>query len=290
MSAEQIVTRFKELEHEIALPEVEERLSTLMTKFKVPEDDANSSVVAYYLRHFVVDRADYYKGAGANQSVSISDIPNEEDKWVNLRVKFVDLWDNAHELMQQVGLVGDSTGKIKFTIWKSAGLESMEVDKSYSIENVVTKVWNDRVSITMNKTSVITEIDDDIEVGFAESEMVGAMVTLKTNSGLIKRCPTCKRALKSGTCPEHGNVDGYYDLRIMAVIDDGVIAQDVLLGKELTESVWGRTMDEAMGMATQALDSGAVMDDMANSLVGKYYSVKGSMMESMLLVKTCEAV
>lgn len=290
MTSEQIVTRFKELEHEIAPSEVEERLSTLMTKFKVPEADANSSVVAYYLRHFGIDRADYYKGAGANQNVSISDIPDEEDKWVNLRVKFVAEWDNAHELMQQTGLIGDSTGKIKFTIWKSAGLDSMEVDKSYSIENVVTKVWNDRVSVTMNKTSTITEIDDNIEVGFAEFEMTGAMVALKTNSGLIKRCPTCKRALKSGTCQEHGNVDGYYDLRIMAVIDDGITAQDVILGKELTESVWGHTLDDAMAMATEALDASAVMDDMANSLVGKYYSVKGSLMESMLLVKTCEAV
>ena len=290
MSAEQIVARFKELEHEIDISEVEERLSTLMTKFKVPEADANSSVVAYYLRHFDVDRADYYVGSGSNQNVSISDIPDEENKWVNLRVKYTDAWETAHESMQQTGLIGDSTGKIKFTIWSSAGLPSMEIDKSYSIENVVTNIWNGRVSITMNSKTEINLIDDDIEVGFAESEMVGAMVALKTNSGLIKRCPTCKRALKSGTCPEHGNVDGYYDLRIMAVIDDGITAQDVLLGKELTESVWGHTMNDAMEMATQALDSGAVMDDMANSLVGKYYSVKGSLMEAMLLVKTCEAV
>jgi replication factor A1 len=289
-TSKQIRKRFIELNVEIEPSEIERRLSDLTERFKVPIAEAERSVISYFLRKHAIERADYYKGAGANQTVTVVDIPDEENKWVNLRVKYVAEWENAHESMQQVGLVADSTGKIKFTLWSSAGLPSMEIDKSYSIENVVTKVWNDQVSITMNKTSVITEIDDDIEVADTTSEYTGVLVSIKNGSGLIKRCKECNRALKNGICLEHGSIDGEHDLRILGVLDDGKSCQDILLGLDATVALWGTTLDDAKNDAVEALDASIVLDRMRTDLVGRYYTVSGSDMGDTLLVKSCEVI
>jgi len=290
MTATTIKDKFKEFGHDIELHEIEARLETLTGQFKVPVSEAKDSVANFYIRQFGVDPKEYYEGSGANETVSIADVPNKENRWMNVRAKLTDIWEVAHESMTQVGLIGDKTGKIKFTMWKNSGLPPMEQDKSYLIENVVTNVWNDKVSLSLNKTSTITEIEDDIEVGYSESDYTGAMVAIFKSSGLIKRCPECNRALKSGTCSEHGNVDGSYDLRIMAVLDDGKSAQSILLNRELTESIWGHTLEDAIKSATEELDSGVVMGEMETALVGRYYTVTGSMADTMILVKTIEAI
>lgn len=290
MTASQIAERFAELGEEISTEDVESRLKVLTDTFKVPESDAISSVVSYFLRSTGIERSDYYAGSGGNQDVSIADLPHEDGQWVNIRVKLVDLWDTTSEHITQSGIIGDDTGKIKFVLWKNAGLDEMELDKSYILENVVTNLYNDRISITLNKTSVITEIDDDIEVGYAQSEYTGVMVQIKVGSGLIKRCPECNRALQSGACSEHGNVEGINDLRIMAVMDNGIDTQDVLFNCEMTESIWGHTLDEAISMAIDELDAGAVIESMRNDLVGRYYSVVGNAMDTTVLVNSFEVM
>ena len=291
MTHETIQSRFAELGHTIDLSEIEARMSTLTEQFKVPVSDAESSVVSYFMRQFGVKREDYYEGSfGENPTVAVSDIPTDEGKWINLRIKFVKEWDSTSDYIRQTGLVGDETGQVKFVAWTNAGIEEMVEGKCYVLENVVTNVYNDKVSVTFNKTSIITEIDEDIEVGYTTSVFTGVLVAIKGGSGLIKRCNTCNRAMKSGTCSEHGNVEGTNDMRIMAVLDNGIETMDVLLNREITESVWGPTMDEASKMAFDALDASVVVDDMHNTLVGRYYTMSGSLMDTMLLVTECEAI
>jgi len=166
----------------------------------------------------------------------------------------------------------------------------MELGKSYILENVVTSLYNDRISITLNKTSVITEIDDDVEVGYASAEYAGVMVQIKNGSGLIKRCPECNRALRSGQCSQHGNVDGTNDLRIMAVLDNGETVQDVIFGLDTTELLWGHNLDRAVEIAVEALDASVVVEDMHRALVGKYYNVKGGKADTTILVNEFEAI
>lgn len=290
MTSVSIVERFYELGHDIDVNEVASRIEVLTNQFKVPVDDAESSVISYFLRQNGVERADYYEGSGGNCNVNVSDIKIEDGIWCNLRVKFTDLWEPRSEHITQTGLVGDNTGKTKFVIWKNAGLDGMELGKSYTIDNVVTNVYNGNVSVTLNKTSVITEIDDDIEVGNQTIEYAGAMVNIMNGSGLIKRCPECNRALRSGTCAEHGNVTGTNDLRIMATLDNGESTQDVLFGCEMTEEVWGHTLSEAVEMAIESLDAGVVVEDMISHLVGRYYAVSGGNMDTMVFVNACEAI
>lgn len=290
MTTRQIVAKFAELGAEISEDDVESRISVLTGQFKVPLADAENSVISYFLRETGIERADYYTGAGGNMSVSIADLPNQDGQWVNLRVKLVDIWDTTSESITQTGLVGDSTGRTKFVIWKNAGIPSMIEGKSYVIENVVTNLFNERISISFNKTSTVTEIDDDIEVGNTTTEYTGVMVRIKPGSGLIKRCPECNRALRSGTCVQHGNVDGINDLRIMAVLDDGTSSQDVIFDCEMTEALWEHTLKGAVALAVEALDATVVMEDMERVLVGKYYAVSGGIADTTLIVNEFKVI
>ena len=215
--------------------------------------------------------------------VNVGDI-TEDGKWVSVRVKVTQIWDNDHESISQVGLAGDETGTIKFTKWVGAELPDVEEGKCYLIGNVISKEWNGRINIDLNKNSSIEEIDEDIDVGTSNVIFTGVLVDIQSGSGLIKRCPDCNRSLTKGACTDHGKVDGVYDLRIKAVLDDGVITQDALLNRELTENVGELTLDDAIAMAADALDQAVVLDMLKAKLIGKYYTVTGPKMDRYILV------
>lgn len=219
--------------------------------------------------------------------VNISDI-SEDGKWITVRGKIAQLWDNSHESISQVGLIGDETGTIKFTKWENSELPDVEEGKSYLLKNVVAREWDGRFQINLNRTSLIEEISEDIEIGTSNIIFTGAMVDIQSGSGLIKRCPECNRALTKGACMEHGNVKGVYDLRIKAILDDGSIAQDALINREITEQITGMSLDDAVSMAAEALDQGVVLDHMKEKLIGKYYKVMGPKLDRYILVDTIE--
>ena len=223
------------------------------------------------------------------QLVEIDSI-TESNKWINLHAKVVQLWESEHESIDQIGLIGDETGTIKFVKWAKSELPALLEGKSYSFENLTTDEFEERFSVKFNKRSSIEELDEDIEVGFTTTEFTGAMVRIKDSSGLIRRCPICNRALTKGTCMEHGNVDGIYDLRIIAVMDDGVSVQEALFNREITESISGITLDEAKEMAVDALDHSVVLDEMKKRLLGRYYTMSGSILDRYVLVEGIQPV
>ncbi|MFZ2409977.1 MAG: replication factor A, partial [Candidatus Methanoperedens sp.] len=141
-------------------------------------------------------------------------------------------------------------------------------------------------SVMLNKTSEIIPITEDIAVSSTPTEFSGAIVDLQGGSGLIKRCPECNRALVKGACGEHGKVEGLYDLRVKAVMDDGERVQDILLNREITEALTGITLDKAKEMATEALDQAVVLDMIKSKLVGRYYVVSGAKLDRFLLVES----
>lgn len=391
-TSEQIRKRFLELNVDIELPEIERRLRDLTERFKVPIAEAERSVVSYFLRERGIKREDYYgTPQGTASSTQIADINqseqwinlrakvvqlwdstspaidqvgligdetgtikfvkwaksnlpalvegksyslenmttdewegrfsvkmnrttriqeldeevetqdreaqlmqidgiNQSGQWINLRAKVVQLWESEHESIDQVGLVGDETGTIKFVKWAKSELPALVEGKSYSFENLTTDEFEERFSVKFNKSSSINELDEDIEVGFSATEFTGAMVHIQDGSGLIRRCPMCNRALMKGTCMEHGNVDGTHDLRIKAVLDNGTMVQEALFNREITESISGITLEEAKEMAVDALDQSVVMDEMKKRLLGRYYTMSGSILDRYMLVENVQLV
>ena len=210
----------------------------------------------------------------------------EDGKWVSLRAKVMQLWETNHESVSQVGLLGDESGTIKFTKWTKANLPQVEEGKSYLFRNVTTSEWQGQFSIKLNKTSAIEPIKEDIEVGSTLTEHRGAIVDIQSGSGLIKRCPECNRALVKGACGEHGKVEGIYDLRVKAVMDDGEKVQDILLNREVTEALIDTTIQKAKEMATEALDQSVVLDLIKSKLIGRDFIVSGKKLDRFILVDT----
>ncbi len=285
--AQEINSKFLELGVEIPLEDIEERLDKMINKFKVPKEEARRSVVNYFLKEHNIPRNDFYTGQSESPQKMVSDL-NSDGKWANVKAKVVQLWENTHESISQVGLVGDETGTIKFTKWERAELPDVEEGKSYLFKNIVVNEWNGKFQINLNKTSSIESIDEDLEVGSSTATFTGAMVDIQSGSGLIKRCPECNRALTKGACMEHGKVDGIYDLRIKAVMDDGTTTQDAIIKRDIAEDITDMTLESAIAMAADALDQGVVLEQMKKALVGKYYTISGSRIERYLLVDSID--
>ncbi|NPV61203.1 MAG: replication protein A [Methanotrichaceae archaeon] len=228
-------------------------------------------------------------GAGFQPTKELKVVEIEEPgRWIDLRVKVVQLWDSSSDSISQAGLIGDETGSIKFVKWARAELPDLAEGKSYLLNNVATDEFQGRFSVKLNRTSHIQELEEDIEVGSQSVEFSGALVDIQKGSGLIKRCPTCKRSLSKGICGEHGKVEGTYDLRIKAVLDDGRRVQDILLNRETTEHLVDMTLEEAKQMAMEALDHEIVRSSIENKLLGRYFSVKGPRVDRYILVEAIE--
>jgi replication factor A1 len=274
---------------DLTVEDVEERLDTLVNEYTVPLSEARRSVVNTYLDEAGMDRDDLGGGGGGNEQVEVADVDAPEE-WVDITAKVVELWEARSDAVAQVGLLGDETGTIKFTKWSKSDLPSLEEGTVYHLRNVVTDEYQGRYSVKLNRTTVIEERDEDIEVGDDAVTVEGALVDIQSGSGLINRCPEddCTRVLQNGRCSEHGEVDGEFDLRIKGVLDDGENVHEVLFNKEMTEELTGITLEEAKDMAMDALDTSVVADEMRSKVLGRYYRVEGPTFGRYVLVDEME--
>lgn len=144
----------------------------------------------------------------------------------------------------------------------------------------------------MTRTSSIVEIDEDIQLSPEEIEsagmIIGALVTIQKNSGLIKRCEHCNRVLTKGVCPIHGKVKGYDDLRVKGVLDDGENFYWIVLSEKNIKSLTGIDVEEAKRIAMENLDKNAVLEELKSRLLGRYFKVKGFMIRNNLIVSEIE--
>ena len=267
--------------------EIEARLETLVSEYRVPVEEARRSVVSTYLDEADIERDEL--AGGTSESATVADIDTPE-QWLDLTVKIVDLWEPGADSIAQVGLLGDETGTVKFTKWAKSELDELTEGSVYRLENVVTDEYQGRFSVKLNSSTTIEELDTDIEVGDDSTEVEGALVDIQSGSGLIKRCPEddCTRVLQNGRCSEHGDVDGEFDLRIKGVLDDGTEIHEVIFNQESTESLTGITLDEAQQMAMDALDTEVVVEEMRGLVLGRYYRVAGPTLGRYVLANDIE--
>jgi replication factor A1 len=286
--AEEIRDQFSD-QLDVTVEEVEERLDNLVSEYKVPMDEARRSVVNHYLDEAGMSRDDL--GSGSNDRVQAADV-EEDEQWVDLEAKVVDLWEPRSDAVGQVGLLGDETGTIKFTKWAKSDLQNLEEGTVYDFRNVVTDEYQGQYSVKLNRTTVIEELEKDVEVGDDAAEVEGALVDIQSGSGLIKRCPAedCTRVLQNGRCSEHGEAEGVFDLRIKGVLDDGREVQEVIFDQEATEELTGIELEEAKQMAMDALDTEVVADEMREKTLGRYYRVSGPTMGRYVLVDDLETL
>lgn len=266
--------------------DIEGRLTTLVSDYKVPLNEARQSVINHYLDETGTDRDDLSRD---NQGLDLAAVEAPE-QWLDVTAKVVALWDPQSDAIAQVGRLGDETGTIKFTKWATSDLPELEENQVYRLGNVVTDAYQGRYSVKLNRTTTIETVDTAIEVEDNAVEIEGALVDIQRGSGLTKRCPTeeCTRVLQNGRCSEHGDVEGEFDLRIKGVIDDGGTVQGVTFDQDKTEEEGGVTLQEAKDMAMDALDTAVVAEKVRDTTLGRYYRMRGPVMGQYLLVNEVE--
>jgi replication factor A1 len=118
---------------------------------------------------------------------------------------------------------------------------------------------------------------EDVELagGAMDALVRGTLVDVREGSGLIMRCPECRRVLQKSTCRVHGKVKGVDDLRIKAILDDGSSSLNVVFGKELTEKLLGLTMDEAVKLTMEERNPDLIKEMAEERLFARTLEVRG---------------
>jgi replication factor A1 len=289
-SIDELVDQLKTLLKEYEIVEedkvLRDRAVLLRDTFQVPDSEIIRSVANWVLHQHGKSLTSAPKDSPL---VKVQEI-HQKDKWISLNVKVVQLWEPASESIAQTGLVGDETGIIKFVSWAKSDLPKLAEGESYHLENVISDIYQDKPNIKLTKATKITQLTEKIDANVPDVTFEGACVQVSKGSGLIKRCPQCKRALASGICGEHGKVEGTHDLRIKAVLDDGAKAQNILINAEGINQYFGLTLERAREMAMEALATEVVDRFFREKMFGRYFKVIGHEIGDSILVAQVVAI
>ena len=215
---------------------------------------------------------------------------NQNNQWTDLKAKIAQLFENTHESIAYAGILGDETGTMRFTVWKTEETENekMEAGKSYLLTNAIVKEWNGSFVIEVSRIGKTEEIFEEIEAKPAVFEIIGCAVDIQAGSGLIRRCSECGKVLSKGSCTEHGKMKGEHDMRIKAVFDDGKQAYEAIINCELTQKLLDISLEDAVLMAAEELDPECINDIIRKKFIGKYYTVKGFKTDRYILSESIE--
>ncbi|MEY7847576.1 Single-stranded DNA binding protein [Natrarchaeobius sp. A-rgal3] len=199
----------------------------------------------------------------------------------------IDGRDGETEILS--GVFGDESGRLPFTNWDPA--PAIEEGGPVRIENAYVQEFRGVPEVNVSEFSTVSELDREIDVGTDSTTMdigeavrtggvydvcvVGNLIAVRDGSGLIQRCPECYRVIQKGQCRTHGEVDGVDDLRVKAILDDGTGTVTAVLDDELTEQVYGGTLEDALEQAREAMDQEVVADTIRENIVGREYRVRG---------------
>jgi len=191
------------------------------------------------------------------------------------------------------GVLADETGKSQFSAWKDFDLKEDEVLR---IEGAYVKSWRGIPQISFDERATITRLKPDVlppadrlaasprmwiedlaeRGGGVDVSVRGILIDLREGSGLVYRCPECRRVLRKGACRVHGEVKGEPDLRVKAVLDDGSGALTAVFDRELTEALLDKSLDDCIAAAKEAMSTDVVRDELSDLLVAQPVEARGN--------------
>jgi replication factor A1 len=214
---------------------------------------------------------------------------NVEAQVLECETKTIDGRDGETEILS--GVLGDGTARLPFTDWEPR--PELDVGESVRIEDTFVREFRGVPSVNVSEFSTVERLDRTVEVdesasryaigeavasgGLFDVELVGTVVAVRDGSGLIERCPECRRVTQNGQCRSHGEVDGEDDLRVKAILDDGTGTVTVVLDDDLTAEIYGGGLEAAREHARDAMDREVVADAIREEIVGREFSARGSL-------------
>ncbi len=193
------------------------------------------------------------------------------------------------------GTVADETGRSEFSSWNDFGLKAGDVIR---LRGGYIRSWRSVPQLSFDSRDSVERLADDalppaevldVETVVAIEELErrggaqavavqGIVIEVRDGSGLVFRCPECRRVVRKGACTVHGRVEATPDLRVKGVLDDGTGAISFVIGRELTEALLGKTLDECKTMAQEAFDAEVVRDLLADRLVARPVRIVGNVL------------
>lgn len=191
------------------------------------------------------------------------------------------------------GELADETGRVPYTAWHDHELAESQVIK---IENGYVRSFRGIASLNFGDSANVTVLEDgdlppagelktskpytleELEDagGALGVRVLATVLDIKPGSGLILRCPECRRVLQKRECRLHGKVDGLADLRVKAVVDDGTGAVTALFNKPLTEEVLGKDLEACQAAAKEAMTFDVIADEIAAKLLCRRLVLEGN--------------
>ncbi len=219
-------------------------------------------------------------------------------EYVNIKVRIIEV--NSREVNVQggtkimfSGICGDDTGTCSFTAWKDFELEKDDV---VEIKGSYVKQWRGP-QLTLGDNTTVTKLDrkelpDTEEIcrenlrtieelieseGGMNIKVEGVILDIQKGSGLIWRCPICRRILHKDSCTIHKKVEGEPDLRIKAILDDGTGAVQLIAGRNITENMLETNLEQAIELTKENMrNPDFLADKLFDLLVAKPITVRGN--------------
>jgi replication factor A1 len=260
-AVEKIVSKLKEMGLiEAPNEELVKKIKMLLIEFRVPEEEVLKTMINSIKREKGIQRttvtriADLKKGANAN-----------------LKIKVLAVFKGKGKVIQRA-IVGDPTGK---TILANLTKTVLQAKKSYEIKNAYVDYDERRKKHTLMITGFteVSEIQEDIQV--AKDSFEGMVIHI-LQAGFILLCPTCKKPLRMGTCPEHGKQTQPTE-RLIAkfIVDSGEKAVYARIADEKLEDALKISRNDLKELLVQSLDPNAPKQLIENRLLGKHVILKG---------------
>jgi len=166
----------------------------------------------------------------------------------------------GEEKIVRSGDVMDPTGRCRLTAWCDMnpkpgdflhltgarvqfwqGSPDLVVDNIDQISNLTDAPWE---AIDPEQHWVEIELSDLVNSGSRRGiKTRGTIVAVRPDSGIIERCPECRRILRDSNCLDHGAQHGVEDLRLKFVIDNGIHNASLILAKEPSEEFLGMSQE-----------------------------------------------
>ncbi len=214
---------------------------------------------------------------------------NLEVQVMEVESKVIDGRDGETEILS--GVFADESTRLPFTDWDPH--PELTEGADVRIEDVYVREFRGVPSVNVSAFSLVAPIDREVAAndeaqqlpigeavdggGAYDVELVGNVIEVRDGSGLIQRCPECGRVVQNGQCRSHGQVDAEDDLRVKAILDDGTGTATAVLDREMTEAIYGGTLEDALDAARDAMDREVVAEDIAADLVGREFRVRGTL-------------
>ena len=187
------------------------------------------------------------------------------------------------------GILADDTKRVRFTSWHDFKLEPGNV---VAIKGAYIKEWRGIPQLNFDERAEVSKLkdldfdvmnaprllaEDLVQTGASDVEVSGTIIEIKEGSGLIMRCPLCKRMLSAGSCSVHGPQEGVPDLRAKVVLDDGTGALFAVLNTEITEQILGMGVTECNDKFCE--EEGRVVEFLVQKLLGRDFIMRGNVIK-----------